>query len=112
MIKKIIIALFVCFFVLPSFAKPIYLHKYNPYKASPIKLPVAADIDDDTRILTIQFFQDLKNVSVEVKNSKGEIVYYAPVEGVSSNETYISLANEQPGDYQLTIIHYGMYNYI
>jgi len=109
-VKTMGILMLTFFLAAPCFARRVHLDKGNPKKSLPINLPVEADIDDDTRVLTILFLEDIGDVFVEVKNSAGDVIYYEPAEG--NDNVFVSLANQDAGVYQVFIIvkdNFGYY---
>lgn len=109
--KKVITTLLLCSLVLPCFAKKIRLVFSQKKRTLPF-IPVIADINDDSRILTLQFLKSMEGVLVEVTDNSGNIVFSDVLDTGITEAHVISLANEEVGTYELAVISQNEGRYI
>lgn len=103
-VKTMGILMLTFFLAAPCFARKVHLIPGRSIYSLPIYLPVEADIDDDSRMLTIQFLKEMGNVTIEVRNTTGNVVSYDSVEAIALSSISISLTEEEAGTYQVFVI--------
>lgn len=67
------------------------------------ELPLKASIEDSSKELSLQFFENLGTVYVTVINASGEIVYNQSVETEAVSSFVIHLDSVEKGEYMLSV---------
>lgn len=110
--KKAIVTLLLCSLVLPCFARSVKIKaRFTRQKTIPF-IPILADISDNARTLTLQFLESMDGVVVEVTDKNGNIVFSDILYAGITEAHLISLANEEAGTYELTIVPQNQDGYI
>lgn len=102
--KRITIVLLACLFTWPCFARRIKLEKCIKRIRSVSEIPITVDIYENTQSLQFMFSQRLGTIQVSVTNETGAVVYTGVIETSPTRGFMISLADEAPGYYQLSIV--------
>lgn len=73
------------------------------HKSITQELPLKASIEDSSKELSLQFFENLGTVYVTVINASGEVVYNQSVETEVVSSFVIHLDSVEKGEYMLSV---------
>lgn len=104
-VKWLLAVLFIFSICIPSFAGHVPLHGYLKKKQRSVNLnvPIIADIDETSNVLSLEFLEYVGEVRVSVVDANGNIVYEEIVDTQDVSSSIISLDGCISGSYGLYI---------
>lgn len=89
----------------PSFANSMLLHGQwrKGSKSISMDIPIKADIDETSKVLSLVFLQYVGDVFVSIADTNGKIVYEEMVDTQNVSSCIILLDGAASGVYQLSI---------
>lgn len=104
-VKWLLAVLFIFSICIPSFAGHVPLHGHLKKKQRSVNLdvPIKADIDETSKVLSLEFLEYVGEVRVSVADANGNIVYEEIVDTQDVSSSIISLDECTSGSYGLYI---------
>ena len=104
-VKWLLTVLFIFSICIPSFAGHVPLHGHLKKKQRSVNLdvPIKADIDETSKVLSLEFLEYIGEVRVSVVDANGNIVYEEIVDTQDVSSSIISLDECTSGSYGLYI---------
>ena len=104
-VKWLLTVLFIFSICIPSFAGHVPLHGHLKKKERSVNLdvPIKADIDETSKVLSLEFLEYIGEVRVSVVDANGNIVYEEIVDTQDVSSSIISLDECTSGSYGLYI---------
>lgn len=104
-VKWLLTVLFIFSICIPSFAGHVPLHGHLKKKQRFVNLdvPIKADIDETSKVLSLEFLEYIGEVRVSVVDANGNIVYEEIVDTQDVSSSIISLDECTSGSYGLYI---------
>ena len=92
-VKWLLTVLFIFSICIPSFAGHVPLHGHLKKKQRSVNLdvPIKADIDETSKVLSLEFLEYIGEVRVSVVDANGNIVYEEIVDTQDVSSSIISL---------------------
>ena len=100
-VKWLLTVLFIFSICIPSFAGHVPLHGHLKKKQRSV--PIKADIDETSKVLSLEFLEYIGEVRVSVVDANGNIVYEEIVDTQDVSSSIISLDECTSGSYGLYI---------
>ena len=107
-LKWLLLALFIISTCVSSFARRVPLHGKGTLgdkkqRSINLDVPIIADIDETSKVLSLEFLEYLGEVRVSVADANGNIVYEEIVDTQDVSSSIISLDECTSGSYGLYI---------
>jgi len=100
-VKWLLTVLFIFSICIPSFAGHVHLKKKQ--RSVNLDVPIKADIDETSKVLSLEFLEYIGEVRVSVVDANGNIVYEEIVDTQDVSSSIISLDECTSGSYGLYI---------
>ncbi|NBH90206.1 DUF3244 domain-containing protein [Parabacteroides distasonis] len=107
-LKWLLLALFIISTCVSSFARRVPLHGKGTLgdkkqRSINLDVPIIADIDETSKVLSLEFLEYLGEVRVSVADANGNIVYEEVVNTQNTSFHIIPLDDVASGSYELSI---------
>ena len=107
-LKWLLLALFIISTCVSSFARRVPLHGKGTLgdkkqRSINLDVPIIADIDETSKVLSLEFLEYLGVVRVSVADANGNIVYEEVVNTQNTSFHIIPLDDVASGSYELSI---------
>lgn len=106
-VRWLITTLFLISICIPSFAHHVSLHGHGNLskkkRSINVDIPIKADINETSKVLSLEFLEYVGEVLVSVVDANGNIVYEEVVDTQNVSSCIIPLDEEAPGSYELSI---------
>lgn len=107
-LKWLLLALFIISTCVSSFARRVPLHGKGTLgdkkqRSINLDVPIIADIDETSKVLSLEFLEYLGEVRVSVADANGNIVYEEVVNIQNTSFHIIPLDDVASGSYELSI---------
>ena len=107
-LKWLLLALFIISTCVSSFARRVPLHGKGTLgdkkqRSINLDVPIIADIDETSKVLSLEFLEYIGEVRVSVADANGNIVYGEVVNTQNTSFHIIPLDDVASGSYELSI---------
>lgn len=107
-LKWLLLALFIISTCVSSFARRVPLHGKGTLgdkkqRSINLDVPIIADIDETSKVLSLEFLEYIGEVRVSVADANGNIVYEEVVNTQNTSFHIIPLDDVASGSYELSI---------
>lgn len=106
-VRWLVATLFLIFICIPSFARRVSFHEHGGWRerqrSISLDIPIKADINETSKVLSLEFLEYVGDVLVTVVDTNGNVVYEEVVDTQNVSSYIIPLGEEAPGSYELSI---------
>lgn len=107
-LRGLLAVLFMIFICISSFARRVPLHGKGTLgdkkkRSISLDVPIIADIDETSKVLSLEFLEYVGEVRVSVADANGNIVYEEVVNTQNTSFHIIPLDDVASGSYELSI---------